>query len=98
MTVHKELSFIMFYKCTIYVQIDYSKSDQSRSEVTAKAVKQACGRMLPGKTDESGVYTSDVFLHAPDSLFEHLAAIFRSYLTHGTVSLQILSCAFLPLF
>ena len=67
-------------------------------KVTAKIVKEACGRMLPGKADVSGVYSSDVFLHAPDSLFEHLAAIFRSYLTHGTVSLQILSCAFLPLF
>ena len=74
---------------------------QSRSEVdkvSAKIVKEACSRMKPGKTDVSGVYTSDVFLHAPDSLYEHLAAIFQSYLTHGTVSLQILSCAFLPLF
>ena len=36
--------------------------------------------------------------HAPDYLFELLAAVFRSFLTHGTVSLQVLSCAFLPLF
>ena len=55
-------------------------------------------RMKPGKTDVTGVYTSDVFLHAPDLLFEQLAAVFRSYLSHGTVSLQILSCAFMPLF
>ena len=66
--------------------------------VTARIVKQACSRMLPGKTDISEGYTSDVFLHAPDALFEHLASVFRSFLTHGTVSLQILSCAFLPLF
>ena len=51
--------------------------------------------MRPGKNDVSEVYSSDVFLHAPDSLFEHLAAVFRSYITHGTVSLQILCCAFL---
>ena len=44
------------------------------------------------------MYTSDVFLNAPDSLFDHLAAVFRSYLVHGTVTVQILCCAFLPLF
>ena len=54
--------------------------------------------MLPGKNDVTEVYTSDVFLHAPDSLFDHLATVFRSYLNHGTVTLQILCCAFLPLF
>jgi hypothetical protein len=51
-----------------------------------------------GKIDVTEAYSSDVFLHAPDYLFELLAAVFRSYLTHGTVTLQILSCAFLPLF
>ena len=54
--------------------------------------------MLPGKTDVTEVYTSDVFLNAQDSLFDTLTAIFLSYLVHGTVSLQILCCAFLPLF
>ena len=68
------------------------------NKVTGKLVKQACSRMLPGKTDVTEVYTSDVFLHAPDVLFDQLAAVFRSYLVHGTVTLQILSCAFLPLF
>ena len=73
----------------------------ARSEVgkvTGKIVKQACRRMLPGKTDVSESYTSDVFLNAPDSLFDQLAAVFRSFLVHGTVSPQILCCAFLPLF
>ena len=67
-------------------------------KVTGRVVKEACKRMLPGKTDVSEGYTSDVFLHGPDVLFEHLAAVFRSYLLHGTVTLQILTCAFLPLF
>ena len=34
----------------------------------------------------------------PDILFEQLAHVFRSFLIHGTVTPQILSCAFLPLF
>ena len=67
-------------------------------KVTADIVKQACGRMKPGKMDVTEAFTSDVFLHAPDYLFELLAAVFRSFLTHGTVTLQVLSCAFLPLF
>ena len=67
-------------------------------KVTAKVVKQACCRMKPGKVDVTEAFSSDVFLHAPDHLFELLAAVFRSYLSHGTVTLQVLSCAFLPLF
>ena len=54
--------------------------------------------MKPDKRDVSGEYTSDVFLHAPDILFVHLAAVFRSYLIHGTITKEILCCAFLPLF
>ena len=54
--------------------------------------------MKPGKNDVTDAYSSDALLNAPDYLFHLLAAVFRSYLTHGTVTLQILSCAFLPLF
>lgn len=31
-------------------------------------------------------------------MFDRLAIIFQSFLVHGTVSIQLLSCAFLPLF
>ena len=82
-------------------QLIKESTDSSANEaekVTGQVVKEACSRMLPGKQDVTGVYSSDVFLHAPDSLFDHLAAVFRSYLVHGTVTLQILCCAFLPLF
>ena len=75
--------------------------DDSSNEVmkiTGDIVKLACCRMKPGKTDVSGSYTSDVFLNSPDILFEQLAHVFWSFLIHGTVTPQILSCAFLPLF
>ena len=49
------------------------------------------------KSDVSGVFTSDVLLHSPDSLFEKMAAVFRSYFIHGDVTLELLTCAFLPL-
>ena len=80
------------------VNSDISASKHEVRKVTGQVVKAACSRMLPGKTDVTESYTSDVFLHAPDALFDHLAAVFRSYLLHGAVTLQILTCAFLPLF
>jgi hypothetical protein len=39
-----------------------------------------------------------VFLHAPDILFDQLAEVFKSSLIHGNLTLQILTCAFLPFF
>jgi hypothetical protein len=68
------------------------------NKITGKIVKMACAKMKPGKTDVSESYTSDVLLNAPDVLFDHLAAIFRSFLVHGDVTAQLLTCAFLPLF
>ena len=68
------------------------------NKVTGSAVKEACSRMRPGKADVTGSFTSDVLLHGPDTLFDSIAAIFRSFLVHGSVTLELLSCAFLPLF
>ena len=59
---------------------------------------EACGKMKSGKVDVSGSFTSEVFLHGPPLLFDHLAALFRSFLVHGDVTEQLLCCAFLPLF
>ena len=75
-----------------------TSSNQEVEKVTGKIVKLACTRMKPGKIDVSEAYSSDVLLNAPDTLFDLLAGVFRSFLTHGTVTLQLLSCAFLPLF
>ena len=66
--------------------------------ITGKAVKEAATRMKAKKSDVSGSYTSDASLNAPDIFFDHLALVYRSWLIHGTVSLPLLSCAFLPLF
>ena len=66
--------------------------------ITPDIVKQACAKMKAGKLDVSGGYSSDVLLHGPDSLFQHLAVVFRAFLTHGEVTCQLLSCAFLPLY
>ena len=75
--------------------------DDSLAEVdkiTGQVLKEACIRMKPGKNDVSESFSSDVFLHAPDILYDQLAEVFRSFLIHGSLTLQILTCAFLPIF
>ena len=74
------------------------ESVQEVNKITGAAVKEACGRMKSGKADVTGSFTSDTLLHGPNNLFEYLAGIFRSFLVHGNVTLELLSCAFLPLF
>ena len=73
-------------------------SAEDANLITGKAVKEAAARMKAKKSDVSGSYTSDAILNAPDIFFDHLALVYRSWLLHGTVSLPLLSCAFLPLF
>ena len=70
---------------------------QHANRITGAVVKEAACRMKPGKSDVSTSYTSDALINAPDT-FDLLALVFRSWLVHGTVSLSLLACAFLPLF
>ena len=64
---------------------------------TGDKVMEAAGSIKPGKSDVSESYTSDAILNAPDSFFNLLAMVYRSWIIHGTVSLPLLACAFLPL-
>ena len=67
------------------------------AKITGEIVKEAACKMKPGKGDVTEGYTSDAILNAPDLFFDMLAMVYRSWLVHGTVSLNLLSCAFLPL-
>ena len=66
-------------------------------KVTGAVVKQAALGLKPGKGDVTEGYTSDAIKNAPDILFEHIAAIYRSFLFHGTMTPSLLACSFLPL-
>ena len=68
------------------------------NKVTAKIVQDACSKMRLGKSDVSGSFSSEVLLHGPPLLIDHLASLFRAYLVHGDITEQLLSCAFIPLF
>jgi hypothetical protein len=53
--------------------------------------------MKPRKSDVTSCYTTDALLNAPDILFEQLAAVYRSWITHGKITQSMLACSFLPL-
>ena len=73
------------------------RSEYEVRRITTEVVKEACKRMKGGKIDVSQGYSSNIFRHAPEVLCKKLATIFRSFLTHGTITLAILSCSFMPL-
>ena len=66
-------------------------------KVTGSVVKEAVCSMKPRKTDVSACFTTDALLNAPDILFEQLAVIFRSWITHGKITPSMLAFCFLPL-
>ena len=71
-------------------------SVQEVSKVTGSKVKEAACLLKAKKGDVSGGFTSDALLNAPDIMFDQLATVFRSFLTHGTVTSYLLACCFLP--
>ena len=66
-------------------------------KLTGDVVRRAAMKMKPAKADVSGGFTSDALLHAPDSLYDLIASVYKSWLVHGSVTLSLLACAFLPL-
>ena len=67
------------------------------ARLNGSVVKLAVSQLKPQKSDVTSTFTSDALLHAPDILFEQLAVVFRSWLTHGHITPCLLACSFLPL-
>ena len=67
------------------------------NKVTGDKVKEAAKLMKSGKSDMSGIYTTDAIKNALDVFFKQLAMVYRSWLIHGDVTKSLLACAFLPL-
>ena len=85
---------------SVKIEVETKINQEDISEVkrvTGEAVKRAARLMKKAKVDVSGSYGSDAIRHAPDELYELLAAVFRSWLVHGTISQPLLACAFQPL-
>ena len=60
-------------------------------------VKAAIKKLKTDKSDVSGQFTSDCLKSAPDVFFSHLASLFRSFLTHGYISQDLIVCALCPI-
>jgi hypothetical protein len=84
-------------KGQLEVDIGQQSSAWEVAKVTGKVVKEASKRLLGNKGDVTGSYNSDMIKNCPDLFYDMLAAVFRSWLTHGTVTKSFLACAFLPL-
>ena len=82
-------------KVSSLIQSENSLAEAKK--LTGQIVKKAALKMKPAIADVSEGFTSDALLHAPDSMFDLLASVYRSWLVHGTVTLPLLACAFLPL-
>ena len=67
------------------------------AKITGAVVKEAALSMKPNKGDVSGGFCSNAILNSPDILFEHMAAVYRSFLSHGSITPSLLACSFLPL-
>ena len=63
----------------------------------AKLVKAAIKKIKPDKADVSGLFTSDCLKSAPEIFFSKLASLFRTSLSHGYISHDLLICALSPI-
>ena len=68
-------------------------SANGTDRITPEVVKQVVNKLKSGKTDVSGEFTSDSLLHAPDSLYEILSSLFKSFFIHKDFTYDILCCA-----
>ena len=84
-------------KRDLETDIGHQASAWEVSKVTGQVVKEASKRLLGNKGDVTGSYNRDMIKNCPDLFYDMLAAVFRSWLTHGTVTRSFLACAFLPL-
>ena len=64
---------------------------------TADLAKSALKKLKPDKSDVSGQFTSDCLKAAPDIFFDKLASLFRSSLSHGYISQELILCALSPI-
>ena len=61
------------------------------NKITGDSVKAATAKMKSRKSDVSGGFASDCLLFGPDILFFHLAAAFRGWMVHSTVTSSVLA-------
>ena len=66
-------------------------------KITPALIKEAINKLKNDKTDPLYHFNSDCMKNAPPILSEHLAKLFRMYMTHGHLSSVILVSTIIPL-
>ena len=66
-------------------------------KVTPSVVKEASRRLENGKSDPVHMFSSDCLKNAPDSFFDKLSIIIRSFLIHGHVTMYLLLATLVPI-
>ena len=105
---HFKRIYEKLYKCTddkdnvkflhdeINMKINYSDVRDVK-KVTPKVLKEASLKLKSGKSDPTFLFSSDCFKSAPNILYDHLAAIIKSFLIHGHVSTFLLIATLVPI-
>ena len=77
-------------------QIGWSDCIEAQ-KITPSLSKDACVKLRSGKSDPSFLFSSDCLKHAPQSLYESLSMIVRSFLLHGHVTQILLLGTLVPI-
>ena len=66
-------------------------------KVTPELVKEAAKQLNNNKSDPTYSFSSDCIKNSPDSLYEHLSHVLKSFLIHGHVTIFLLLATLVPL-
>ena len=66
-------------------------------KVTPEIVKEAALHLNSNKSDPTYTFSSDCIKNGPDSLFQHLSVVLKSFLIHGHVMLFLLIARLVPI-
>ena len=65
-------------------------------KINSKVIKEAIGKIKANKTDAVFDFSSDFLKHSPDILYELLAIVIKSFVTHGHVTSSLLIATLVP--
>ena len=84
----------------VRMEINKCISPASLSElnrIDEKLIRKGRNKMKSSKRDALFDVVSDCYIHGPPKLFEHLTAMIRMFLVHGSIPPFILVCTLMPL-
>ena len=84
----------------IYNSVNARIGDQSVNvvdRITAEVISDVVKQVKTRKTDPVFSFNSDCIKRGPTSLFQHIANMIKSFLTHGYVSNHLLAATIIPL-